>query len=200
MSGIRLPLGGLAAVLFLFASPQLLSGQASVVLVDINQVFDRHPAFNAELERLKADAQTLQATVQQKRQQLQAQAEQLGLVYTQGSAEYSKREKEIALEGARIDLEARDQMRELTRREARLHYDVYRQISDQIAAWCRETGTQLVIRFSATPVQESDPNSIMHAVNAAVVWHRPDRDATRAIVERISQLPTGTGQPATTSR
>lgn len=175
-------------------------GQAGVVICDINQVFEKHPQFTTELARLKTDAEALQAKVTQQRQQLGAQAEQLSLAYRAGTTEYSDAEKSLAMESAKIELEARDQMRELTRREARLHYDIYQQVTGVITRYSQETGTPLVLRFNAAPMVEGDADSIMQQVNAAVVWHRPDRDITAEVLRRMAQLPPSGSAAAETSR
>jgi Outer membrane protein (OmpH-like) len=177
---------------------QSVLGQAGVVICDINQVFEKHPQFTAELAKLKTDAESLQAAVTQQRQQLAAQAEQLSLAYRVGTTEYSDAEKSLAMESAKVELEARDSMRELTRREARLHYDIYQQVTGVISRYSQETGTPLVLRFNAAPMIEGDPDSIMQQVNAAVVWHRPDRNVTTEILKRMAQLPpSGTGATET---
>ncbi len=190
----------LALLAITLVPAQAVLGQASVVICDINQVFEKHPQFTAELAQLKTDAEALQATVTQQRQQLAAQAEQLSLAYRVGTTEYSDAEKSLAMESAKVELEARDRMRELTRREARLHYDIYQQVTGVITRYSQETGTPLVLRFNAAPMVEGDPDSIMQQVNAAVVWHRPDRNVTTEILKRMAQLPPSGPDAADTSR
>ncbi len=173
--------------------------QAVVAIIDINRVFEQHPVFDSQLKALQGEAESLQSSVAQQRQKLAAQAEQLQLMYRVGTAEYSEREKSLAMESAKIELEARDRMRDLMRREARLHYDIFGEVSQIIAGWCQETGTHMVLRHSAITVNEKDPESIMTQVNASVIWHRADRDITDLVVQRmkmapspVSGLPSGT--------
>jgi len=167
--------------------PVTLFAQAGVAIVDINQVFDKHPVFPAELERLRIEAETLQASVMQQRQQLAAQAEQLSLVYQQGTPEYSEKEKTLAMDNAKLELDAREKMRLLMRREARLHFDTYTEINQMISQYCQQTGTMMVIRHAAVNASENDPESIMLQVNASVIWHREDRDITPQILRQMGQ-------------
>ncbi len=168
--------------------PASLLAQAGVAIVDINQIFDKHPVFPGELDRLRVEAESLQSSVMQQRQQLAAQAEQLSLVYQIGTPEYSDKEKSLAMENAKLELDAREKMRLLMRREARLHYDTYTEINQMISQYCQQFNTQIVLRHAAVQVNEKDPESIMQQVNASVIWHRPDRDITPQILRQMGQV------------
>lgn len=177
-----------AAVVLVTALP--CQAQNGVAILDINQLFDRHPTFKAELDKLRTEAESLQASVASERKKLQAQSEQLPLVYAPGSPEFSNAEKSLAMDNARIELDARDRMRDLMRREARLHFDVYGQINDLVSRYCQETRTPMVLRYSPVAAQPNDPEAIMRQVNSEVVWSRNDRDITPVILERLgSALP-----------
>lgn len=188
----------LAATLLIAGSaPDALQAQNGVAIVDINRLFETHAAFKPQLDQLRTEAESLQATVAQKRDQLRAQAENLALVYQPGTAEYSEKEKSLAMENARIELDARDQMRNLMRREARLHYDVYLEITGHIARYSQANGLPIVLRHSPVAADLANPEAIMRQVNAEIVWSRADRDITPAIQQLIGQsIPAAGAAPA----
>ncbi len=166
--------------------------QSPVAIVDVGQVFDSHPGFKQELENLRLEAEALQNTVNQQRMKLAKDQESLGLSFTPGSDAYKNQEKDIALAAAKLDVDARDKMRTLMTREAHVHYDTYTEVNRYIAEFCQENGLRLVLRHSDNEMKLDDPESIMQKINSPVVYFRPEKDITPAIVAKMLQAKSGT--------
>jgi Skp family chaperone for outer membrane proteins len=163
------------------------AAQTNVVVVDIGVLFEKHPGFQSELEKLRREADDLQKSVMSTRQRLQADAEALNLTYSPTSAEFKQKEREIALQATQLDIDAKDRMQSLMTREAHIHYDTYNEINRYLEDFCREGNLQLVLRYSGTSMDPKDPESIMTAVNSAIVFHRPDKNITDAVLQKMLQ-------------
>lgn len=187
------------AAFSLLLSPAEGWSQTTVALVDMAQVFDNHPSFKQQLQALKLDADTLQNTVIQQRDQITQEAESAGLIFKPGTPEFKEKEKELAMKLAQLDVNSKTAMRDLMAREARLHYDVYREVSQLIENYCLNNQVRLVLRYNRPTIDRQDPESIMQLINSMVVYHQPNQDITALIIGALrqtstqqSQLPSGT--------
>ncbi len=163
--------------------PQAATAQTNVAIVDLGVVFEKHAAFQDELKTLRQEAEGLQKDVMQKRQELQVKMEETTSLYTSTSPEYKQREKDLALQAAQLDLDAREKVRELTVREANIHYNTYNEVSRYIEEYCVKNDIRLVMRYTGGQMNVDDPDSIMQQINGAVVFYRPEKDITNAIVK-----------------
>lgn len=168
-----------------FTQPVL--AQTSVGLIDIGKVFKSHPVFGQQLIDLKTEAEQFKAETQQLQQQLQVEAQGLrGL--EPSSAEFKAEESRLAQKSAAKEVEQRGVMRELMKREARLHFDTYNEVKQVIANHCEKSGIRMVLRYNSVAMDESDPAVIMQKVNGSVVFHTNQRDITQDIVTQLAQL------------
>lgn len=176
---------------FAYVAPTI--AQTRVAIVDIGVVFDNHPNFKQELQNLRTEAENLQVSVNQQRQQLAKDSEALGLRFNPGSDSYKQYEKELALSVAKLDVDARDKMRELMTREAHVHYDTYAEVNSYIEQYCQNNGIRLVLRYSGGEMTPDNPDSIMQQINGAVVYFRPEKNITEQIVALMLQAKSGAG-------
>lgn len=161
------------------------SAQSNVALVDVGKVFEAHPVFSSELQKLKAEAEHFKTQSVQLREQMVAKSERLKML-TPGSEEFKAGETALAEELARLEVEQRDAMRKLMQREAQLHYDTYQQVKQLIGQYSASQGIRLVLRHNDQELDVDNPNSIMQYVNANVVYHAPGRDITAAIIQQLN--------------
>ncbi|MFM7740649.1 MAG: OmpH family outer membrane protein [Planctomycetota bacterium] len=165
-----------------------LQAQTSVALLDIAVVFENHPAFKSRLAQLKQDADGLQTAVLQQRQALIKEQENLRLLYQPGSQEFKDKEKELALKVTKLEIDSNDKMRDLMVQEAKLHFEIYSEVSRLVDEYCNQFDIRLVLRFNSAAVQPDKPESVMQQVNGAIVYYNPNRDITAAIVQRVAQV------------
>ena len=100
-----------AAVMVLACGIVLLSSNvavAQVCVVDVAKVFESHTQFKAELDDLKRQAEEYKFSLQQRGEQLRAEAEQLKN-YKVGSPEYAALETKLAQSSANLEVERRKQ-------------------------------------------------------------------------------------------
>lgn len=168
-----------------------------VGIIDLSVVFDNHPHFTSQLQALKQEAEGYQASVLRQSQQLTRDMESVSLIYKPGTTEFAEKEKDLRVQLAKLEVDARSKMRELMVRESQLHFNVLREVNQLVAEYCREKEIRMVLRYSRpVKVSPTDPDSVMQWVNGTVVYFRPERDITDVIVQRLqgrtAQLPGGT--------
>ena len=168
-----------------FTQPVL--AQTSVALIDVGRVFKSHPVFGQQLQDLKAEAEQFKAETQQLQRELQVEAQGLqGL--EPSSAEFKAEETRLAQKSAAKEVQQRGVMREMMKREARLHFDTYNEVKQVIANHCEKAGIRMVLRYNSVEMNEEDPAVIMQKVNGSVVFHTNQKDITQEIVRQIAQL------------
>lgn len=158
--------------------------QSPVAIVDVGLIFKNHPQFSLQLAALKHEADQFQNTAVEQQQMLVKEAEVLRS-YEPGSPDYKRTESALAQKSATLELEQRDMMRQLMKREAQLHFNTYQQVNEVIAQYCASSGTQLVLRFNSEEVDPKVPASVMQKVNGNVVYHNPRHDITAVILRQI---------------
>lgn len=191
-------LAGIACLVSLGLTQPVLA-QTSVALVDVGKVFKSHPVFGQQLQDLKAEAERFKAQTQQLQKELQIEAQGLqGL--EPSSAEFKAEESRLAQKSAAKEVEQRGVMRELMKREARLHFDTYNEVKNVIANYCEKAGIRMVLRYNSVAMNESDPAVIMQKVNGSVVFHTNQKDITNDIVTQIVQLKAASRDTGTNRR
>ena len=175
-----------------FSLPNASWGQTNVCVVDIAKVFKSHKGFTDQMALLTQEAQTLQARLQETRNQLVKLNEQLvGL--KAGSEEYKKLENQIAHASANFEIERRNNTRALMVREAKLHFDTYVEITQYVANYAQAQNIRMVLRHNSEEVDRSKPDSIMRRVNSNIVLMDDHRDITDAIISRLRTAQANTG-------
>jgi Skp family chaperone for outer membrane proteins len=170
-----------------------LSAQTKVAVIDVGVIFENHPNFKQELQNLRTEAEGLQMSVNQQRQKLMKDSEALGLNFNPGTEAYKQHEKDLALSAAKLDVDARDKMRELMTREAHVHFDTYAEVNRYVEQYCQENGIRLVLRHSGGEMDPNNPESIMQQINGSIVFVRPEKNITQEIIARMLQTRDGAG-------
>ena len=140
---------------------QPVLAQTSVALVDVGRVFKSHPVFTQQLQSLKQEAEQFKAETQQLQQALQQEARGLADL-DPSSDDFKAEESRLAQKSAAKEVEQRGVMRELMKREAKLHFDTYTEIKNVIASYCEQTGVRMVLRYNSVEMDETDP-AVNHA-------------------------------------
>ncbi len=174
-------------VLALFIGLSSADAQTRVSVVDVGEVFKNHPTFPDQLKTLKAEAEQFKQASLQLQQQMMKKAEVLQQ-YEPGSNEYKQAESELAKESAALEVEQRNKMRTLMKREAELHYNAYQQVQEAISSFCEPREIQLVLRHTNLEMKQGDPQSIMRKVNGSIVFYQPNRDITSAVVAELPKV------------
>lgn len=196
--------GLLAGVIGLSLSSTALGQGSRVALVDISAIFKNNNRFKVTMEAMENDAKAFETLVNQKRETLQAKAEQLKAAQA-GTPEYRSFESQLAQETAALQVEIGLKKKEMMEREARVFYEAYAEVVRHTANIAAKYQVSLVLRYDSADIEADDRNSVLRGVNRSIVYQN-QLDITRLVLEsinaRVPASPTNTGPvlPPTASR
>ncbi|MGD0898922.1 MAG: OmpH family outer membrane protein [Thermoguttaceae bacterium] len=156
-----------------------------VAVVDIAKIFKAHPRFKAEMEQMKADVDKVKQDFRKEAESLNKMAETLQ-GYRPGTPEYNGLEKDLATK--RSDLQARMQQteREFVLRDAKVHYNVYTEIMQEVQYCCQANGIAVAINYNSEQIHPDIPDDVLRAIRQNVVYSHKDLDITPLILRRIA--------------
>jgi len=180
------------------------SGNGSTVLLNVGWLFENHPALKQMKTEMKGDVERADEQVKAKREEIKRLVEQLEV--HRGKPEFKVMEEQIAKAQTDLNLQIALQRKEFMLREAKMYYDTYREIQDEVNYYCQQNGVSLVLRFSANQVDTQVPESVLEFINRPVVWYAGDRDITGIVLDSIVKrrggsrtanptIPSGPGVP-----
>jgi len=173
--------------------PAAAPSGTSVVVIDVAYIFKNHGRFNARMNDIKKDVEAFDAQIRTEQQNLQTKMEGLKS-FGPSSPEYRNLEVECARADADLRVKAGLKKKEFLEREARVYYDVYKEIESTVAVFCQRYGIDLVLRFNGEDMKPDDRNSVLQGVNKAVVFQR-GRDITQTILTALNAGAGGATQP-----
>lgn len=188
------------------AARQPVQAQAStgttVVVIDLQEVFDNHIRFKAAMENINKDTEQLNAKFRNDQKELQKMMEHLKTLKP-GTPDYKHHEEAAAQFESNLRVQAGLERKGVAERQAKQLYNTYEEVTAAVQSFSQRNGISLVIQFSADEIDPANPQSIMRGVNRAVVYQ--DRlNITDAIIEMVNrgtpQPPAGQGTLNTTGR
>lgn len=166
-----------------------IQASQKVALVDVARVFKAHARFNASLEQMKKDAEMFQAMMRTEQEKLAAEAEVLKQIDPK-SPEFKAKETEISKRLAELQVTQSQKGREISEKEARLYFDTYVEVTQQIANYADRNGIGLVMRFNSEPIDSTNRQSVIEGVNREVVY-QVGRDITNQVIATINGAQVG---------
>ena len=163
----------------------------SVVVIDVAFIFKNHIRFNARMNDLKKEIEGFEGQIKSETTALQQRAESLKS-FAANSPEYRKLEGELAQAQADIQVKMGHKKREFLEKEARVYYDVYKEIEATVKVFCQQYRIGLVLRFNGDDMKPDDRASVLNGVNKAVVFQQ-NLDITEHILVKLN----GTAAPPT---
>jgi Skp family chaperone for outer membrane proteins len=155
-------------------------------VVDISYIFKNHNGFKAEMDRMKKEVEAYEEHLRTQQNVLMKEKERLS-DYRLGSADYDALERNLADKGAKLQVDMQMKRKEFLEREARVYYDVYRQVAAAIRAFAEQSGSiELVLRYSGEPMDPANRQSVLQGVNRPIVYHR-QLDITREVLDRLNR-------------
>jgi Skp family chaperone for outer membrane proteins len=165
--------------------------QQKVAVVDIPLIFKSHVNFEQQLNGLKAEAENFKMASMKAQQGLMEKAKLLEQSQFQpGTAEFKREETALAQQAAKMEVDQKDIMRGLMRREAQLHYQTYQAVNEVIQQYCERNDIRLVLKFNKAEMDPANPRTVMQKVNGSVIYHVPQNDITDQVIARVNQLAT----------
>lgn len=176
-----------------------------VRIIDLKKIFDKYDRFQDETRVLKSEVQGREEQLKGLRDEMK-KLDDLRKDHPAGSAEA----KDIETRMVRIDNEHRSQLtlgkKEFLEKEAKIYYNVYREVLDEVKLYSKYEGVSLVLRFNNDPTPgPEDPQGVLKELNKSVVHYDPSIDITGPILNELNRRwaqqkgqatkPTGTQVP-----
>jgi Skp family chaperone for outer membrane proteins len=195
--GARPPASAAPAV----STPAPQQPTTQIVVIDIAKIFKKHHRFNQMMADIKKDIEDFDAYVKTETAKLKGMGEQLQ-AYRAGSLEYKAKEEEAARLTSDLQVKVGLKKKELLESEARVYYNVYRELEQKVAIFAQQNRIMMVLRFNSDEMKEDDRNSVLQGVNRAVVYYHPQLDVTELLLHELNKNvppyvpPTAGGAPA----
>jgi Skp family chaperone for outer membrane proteins len=197
------PAGGLpaAAAPAPYAAPRpAVGGQhpmGGVALIDLGFILKNHAGFIQRSEEFRQQWEGRETDIKGKQDDARKLAMKLN-DFQKGSKEYKQLEEEVAKRTAELQLEINRTKKQFQESEAKLFYDAYKQIYNEVRLHCEQNNIMMVIKFNGEPPNPDNPEEIgSEMFNKQVLYYNPGVDITPAILARLKgQLAQNGGRPA----
>ncbi len=159
-----------AALLACAASPAV--GQTSgtaVAVIDVPYIFKNHVRFQQQIEDIKKDIDAYKEVVTQQQTQLRTETEKLNQ-FKPGTREYKDVEENIARMRVEFQLDSAKRQKDFMEREAKIYFNVYKEIEAAVAEFAGRNRIGLVLRYSAEDMDPTKRESIMQGINRMVIY------------------------------
>lgn len=160
----------------------------TIAVIDIAKVFKEHIRFKAMMNDIKKDIEDFDTYVKGETQKLKAMTDTLQQ-YKTGSLEYKQREEEAARLTSDLQVKVGLKKKELLESEARVYFQVYRELEQSVANFSQANRILMVLRFNSEDMKEDDRNSVLQGVNRAVVYYHPHLDITAYVLQDLNRNP-----------
>ena len=165
------------------AQPRDSAGQ--VVVIDINEVFKQHLRHKAALEDIKTAAKKIEADAQEQQKQLGKLRDKLA-DFNPGTKAFKETEEEFARKSSELSVTMKLMQKDFIEREAKVYYNTYTEVCEQVADFSQRNGISLVLRFSNSDIDPAKPDTVAVGIQRPVVYHS-NLDITKLIIERVNR-------------
>jgi Skp family chaperone for outer membrane proteins len=157
----------------------------SVAVIDISYVFKNFGRFNAQMADIKKDIEAYEGQLRDRQTKIAKDGEKLK-EFNAGSPEYKRLEEQIASAQAELQVDMQLKRKQFLEAEARVYYNAYTEIVDQVAQFAERNGIGLVLRFTGEQIDPQKRETVLQGVNRAVVYQR-HLNITDLILERLNR-------------
>jgi Skp family chaperone for outer membrane proteins len=161
-------------------------GGPVVALVDISYIFKNHRRFKKSMDDMKAAVQQAEAGVKMDREAILRLAEQLK-DFRKGTPDYNSIDEDLTTRRTKLGIRVQKQKKEFLQTEARIYYNVYQEVLQEVNYYCTSNRVTMVLRFSGDRVDIEDPESVLTFINKPVIWYAKECDITPWILDRLNR-------------
>ena len=167
------------------AATQPPRGTQGIALLDISYIFENLTRFKAQMADMRADVEQAEVQMKKERDTLRKLQDQLK-GYPAGSPEYKQMEEHLTKRMAEMQVQMQLQRKEFLHREAKIYYNVYQEIQQEVNYYATNSGVSAVLRFSGDPVDKEKPDEVLKEINKPVIWYSQSMDITPVILRRLN--------------
>ena len=182
---------GLSSVVHAQGAPRPAASGA-VRVIDISRIFKNHIRFKQYMEQMRAEVQQAEQSLKGERDRIAAIMEQQKSLKA-NTPEYKQLGDRIIDEQTEFSKAASKQKAEFLDREAKIYFMVYSEINRMVDSYAKAMNVSLVLRYNSDPVDQTDRQSVLKAINRPIVHLGPNMDITDEI---LAELNRGQNPPA----
>ena len=165
--------------------------RSDIALVDVGYIYKNYDRFKQYMADLQADMERADAVMKKERDSLKQLQDSLSQ-YNAGSKEYKDLEERIVGKSADFNARVTLQRKEFLVNEAKIYHMIYQQIQDEVKAFAQENNVLAVLRFNSELPEVTKPDEVARGLNNQVVWHHPNLDITKYILDNLKRRAGGT--------
>jgi Skp family chaperone for outer membrane proteins len=165
-------------------APAPSAGGTSVAVIDVAYIFKNHVRFNQQMEQMKNDISGFDAQMQEESKKLQKKQEEMQ-AFGPSSPQFKKLDEELAKMKSDFQIAVQSKKRDFLEQEAKVYYQIYREVEESVAQFAQRNGIRLVLRFTGDEMKPDDRASVLQGVNKPVVYQY-QLDITLAILEKLN--------------
>jgi Skp family chaperone for outer membrane proteins len=172
------------------AQPGMSQGMPmpNIALVDVSYLLKKHARLKAQLKELGDEAARVQKGFDDQIQDVNQQAKQLGPGgFKPGTEPYVQLEERLVKQKADIQAQVQLKQKEFATRESHLYLNAYREINEEVNAYCQQHGIALAINFNGDPIHDERPSDVARGITNPVVFYNKQLDITPYVLPRIAR-------------
>jgi Skp family chaperone for outer membrane proteins len=175
-------------------APSAPAGGTSVAVIDVAYIFKNHARFNQSMTDMKRDIEAFDAHMQEESKKLQKKQEEMQ-AYAPSSPQFKKADEELAKMKSDFQITVQSKKRDFLEQEAKVYFNIYREVEEAVAVFAQRHGIRLVLRFTGDEMKPDDRASVLQGVNKPVVYQQ-NLDITMDILSKLNAgatVPPGNG-------
>lgn len=183
-----------AAILSSVASTSLAQGQpqfnGGVAIIDLSYIFKNHENFKAMTEGMRQDVLKAEEVLKARRTEIETLAKRLtdlGNELRKDSPEYKQLDADLTRKKIDLSTQVSQQKKEFLEKEAKIYFQVYQEVIDEVKFFAERQRISLVLRFNGDPATDGDPQEILKQLNKSVVYYNNSIDITPMILDSLNR-------------
>lgn len=156
-----------------------------VAVVDMGYILKNHPTMKSEMESIEAQMAAADQEMNDRKNAIVKQVDQLREQYTEGTPEYDRAEKAIAEQDANFRLEISKKRKQFETAQADVLFRAYNNINNYLKYYADQTGTQLIVRVTREKMDPKKPETIQLVMGQDTLYYRPDTDITNWLLDAL---------------
>lgn len=161
------------------------AGASPIAVVDVNYIFHHHPRFKLQMEEMKGDFERLKQEYRKEMEGLAKMAENVQN-YRPGTPEYKGAEEELYRKRSDLDARMMLSQKEFKQRDAKIRYNTYQEILQEVQYYCQASGVAMVVNFNGDRINPENTDEVLGRIYQYVVFAHKDLDITPHILRRLA--------------
>jgi Skp family chaperone for outer membrane proteins len=178
------PTGAIAPPVAGLAPAVPAAAGTSVAVIDVAYIFKNHARFNQSMNDMKRDIEAFDAHMQEESKKLQKKQEEMQ-TFGPSSPQFKKLDEDLAKMKSDFQIAVQSKKRDFLEQEAKVYFNIYREVEEAVAVFAQRHGIRLVLRFTGDDMKADDRQSILQGVNKPVVY-QDHLDITMDILNKLN--------------